>query len=569
MLNLSDKDLDRFSKEAAEEYEPGEVLGPRSWDRLEVRINQEFGHTGWSPIRHIRRFPYYYAPALVVLLGVTYYLMRGGVSSGSSPGATAKAPSEKISIPPQNTVSHKTTSTPASSSDPSVVPATPAGDGGVVPSAAKDGGAAPRGAGDGRVVTGGAGGVAPGGAGQAKGANDGSGATVEKANAGRPDADGRIAGKGNTQADGSEAEGDKTENNRNDANSKPFVTSPLAGNGKTGAGAGSLAGAIHEGRSAPAHQQAGRNINRGRTTSGGRERRGNTGYANTKQDGSAGSINDGGTGRTAAPAARGSSAALGQAEEEELHLSIVQGPHSLGRRGVVSDSALRAFTLRSTAPTLIRNKGIYRIDRNWQFGFLVAPDFTSVNSLAGDKAGSSIGLTVDYQFAPHWYISSGILATRKNYAARNTDYHAPRDFYQNNGIFGYVSFVKGSFYMMEIPLNLRYDVLVSGNTLIFLSAGASSYLMTAENANLYWKGPNSPLEHCQPTDHLDINHTNLFSAVNLSAGVETGLSNSLSLLIAPYVKIPSRSLGIGQVQMNSVGINFALKFSPITSRKRR
>jgi hypothetical protein len=57
--------------------------------------------------------------------------------------------------------------------------------------------------------------------------------------------------------------------------------------------------------------------------------------------------------------------------------------------------------------------------------------------------------------------------------------------------------------------------------------------------------------------------------VNLSLGVETGISNNLSLLVAPYVKLPSRNIGFGQVSVSSVGINFALKFAPVISRQRR
>src|ERR1051326_7781072 len=116
MLNLSDKELDRFSQEAAQEYEPGEILGPRSWDRLEVRMNQEFGSPGWNPIQHIRRWPFFYAPVMLVLLGVTYYLVRPGHSSGSSPGETAKAPTQKTAVQNQNSVStDKATSTSPSS----------------------------------------------------------------------------------------------------------------------------------------------------------------------------------------------------------------------------------------------------------------------------------------------------------------------------------------------------------------------------------------------------------------------------------------------------------------------
>ena len=120
--------------------------------------------------------------------------------------------------------------------------------------------------------------------------------------------------------------------------------------------------------------------------------------------------------------------------------------------------------------------------------------------------------------------------------------------------------------MLEIPLNLRYDFSVAGSTLFFASAGFSSYLLTNENCNYYYNMFGR--EDCRSFNYSNKNNY-LLSSINLSLGVETGISNSMSLLIAPYVKIPSRNIGFGQVQMNSVGINFALKFAPVTSRKRK
>jgi hypothetical protein len=260
-------------------------------------------------------------------------------------------------------------------------------------------------------------------------------------------------------------------------------------------------------------------------------------------------------------------AANAVAQNREISQVAVQRPGSLSKRTAVNDSALRAYNAKLPILSPIKKKGVYQINRKWQFGLMVAPDFTSVNSLAGDKAGSSIGLTLDYNFASHWYISTGILSTRKNYAARTQDYHAPHDFYMQNGINSAgLNFVKGSFYMMEIPLNLRYDFLTSGNTLFFATGGVSSYFMTTENANFYWRRFNQ--DECNPVDHVKVHPTSLISCLNLSAGVETGLSNSMSLVIAPYMKLPTKNLGVGQVQMNSVGIDFIIKWSPISSRKR-
>jgi opacity protein-like surface antigen len=199
---------------------------------------------------------------------------------------------------------------------------------------------------------------------------------------------------------------------------------------------------------------------------------------------------------------------------------------------------------------------------------MAAPDFASVNALAGDKPGSSVGITVDYQFAPRWYISSGLLLDRRNYAARAQDFHAPLSYYSGNGIDPkHVDFVKGSLRMLEIPLNLRYDFSVTGSTLFFASAGVSTFLLTAENGNCYvstLSGREMAWGYKQPG-----NGNYLFSTMNLSLGVETGLSNSMSLLIAPYIKMPIGGIGFGQVQMNSVGITFGVKWAPVTSMRRR
>jgi len=249
--------------------------------------------------------------------------------------------------------------------------------------------------------------------------------------------------------------------------------------------------------------------------------------------------------------------------------SPVQDARSLARQRGVDDSALKAAAATGVAGPIRldkKNPGL-RISRPLQFGLSFSPDFASVHSLAGDRPGSSIGLTLDYQFTDRLYLSTGLLLTRKNYASSPQDYHVPDNYYRINNIHD-VSLIKGSFYMLEIPLNLRYDFLLTGNTVFFLSGGASSYLMTSEHSQYYFNLFGR--QTCQDFKGVEARNKNyLFSSVNLSMGVETGLSNSLSLLIAPYVKVPTAGMGFGQVQITSVGLNFALKYAPVLSRKRQ
>ena len=135
MLNLSDKELDRLSKEAAQEYEPGDVLGPRSWEKLEVRLDNNPGGFNPNTLRHIRRYPFYYAPALLVLIGVSYYFVKQGTKGSGSPptfGLAKTPPPIEKNASAKNPV-YPDKSTPLSSS--AVNPASPAAPGGADPAA--------------------------------------------------------------------------------------------------------------------------------------------------------------------------------------------------------------------------------------------------------------------------------------------------------------------------------------------------------------------------------------------------------------------------------------------------
>jgi hypothetical protein len=512
MLNLSDKELDRLSKEAAQEYEPGDALGPRSWERLEVRLDNTPGGVNPNPLRHIRRFPFYYAPALLVLIGVSYYFVKQGTKGSGSPPTfgmaktPAPAPVEKSLSSTTNPIyPDKSTPVPPSS----VNPSTP---------------------------------DVPGG----------SGASAGTAATGTSTATGSTAA---TSSPGARASGNISHHGiANLSGPNTHTAGNLAG-GKAGSG-----------RSRP---PASNNLNRTAGQNGGLGQNGTPGRTGVANGNSTNAANAAGTNAANAAATNagnlaGTNTGKTGSPTRELNRSTIGGLARTKNNVLIPDSNLRKFTLKSL-PQGMRPRAMY-VNRNLQIGFVLAPDFTSVNSLAGNRPGSTVGLTLDYQFVPRLYISTGLLLDRKNYAARAQDYHAPVDFYQNNIFARHLDYVKGTFEMLEIPLNLRYDFSVTGSTLFFASAGVSSYLLTSENSGMY--GNPWGYQAYQPSPSTG-QHSYLFSAANLSLGVETGLSNSLSLLIAPYMKIPTRGIGFGQVQMSSVGINFALKFAPVISRKRK
>ena len=480
MLNLSDKDLDRLSQEAAQQHEPGDIIGPKFWDKLEARLDRDLGKMTPNPARGIRRLPYYYAPAVLVLLGVTYYLVRLNTksqqhSSGSPPLTTVQpAPAEPLkheSSSPNSVPSDKSNSTLTAPANTVQYPAAP--------------------------------GVATTGAATA-GAPTTSGATD------------RPAG----------------------APASHTSVHPSASSTPT-----SVNSSIATGNSNNSSRQR-RHHNR--LTANRTDVSANTGNA-------AGNTSKGITPQTAASprAAR------------ELTFSAVRGPILLTPHPKVDASN----------PTSVGepiHHGL-RVNRSLTFGVVLGPDYSSVNSLSGQRPGSTIGLTADYQFANHWYIGSGLLFSRKIYAAASQDYHPPPNYYQQNQIGtpgGHdVDYIKGTFNMLEVPINIRFDFNTGGNLLFFVTAGTSSYFFTREDCAYYfsWYNARNPVDkQMSYTNHPD----NLFSSLNLSLGAELGISNSVSVLMAPYYRIPVRNLGFGQVQLSSVGINFALRIAPVISRKR-
>lgn len=519
MLNLSDKELDHFTKEAAQEYDPGDVLGERSWEKLSIRLDRDLGKVHLNPLRHIRRFPFYYAPAMLVLLGVSYYLIR---RTGSPPGRVVKAQAAVVqkSSSTQNPVYTEKSTLDSSAATPTL-PAQKAGGNPVGGSEAAAGSA--------------------------------------NANAANPNAASNASPTASTAAINSAAT----------STSATTSAKPTAANSTNSTNAAASSASARARRNSNHHPRNGRKNN---TADRGDNALAITAPANAGHAASGKDITSSANGTTGvaantAGAANRSNNTHAAPQQRELGKTTLLGLRPTKKAPYISDSGLRAFTLKSTAPQLIRKSGMH-VNRSLEFGLSFAPDFASVNSLAGDRPGSSIGLTVDYQFANHWYLGSGLLLDRKIFSARIQDFHAPQQFYADNGMNGAdVYLVKGSFEMLEIPLNLRYDFSVTGNTLFFISSGLSSYLMTSQHNNYYYKLTWNPRDNgCTPLTSPDQSY--IFSAVNLSMGVETGLSNSLSMMIAPYIKIPTRGIGVGQVQMNTVGINFALKFAPVISRRR-
>ena len=119
--------------------------------------------------------------------------------------------------------------------------------------------------------------------------------------------------------------------------------------------------------------------------------------------------------------------------------------------------------------------------------------------------------------------------------------------------------------MWEIPVNVRYDVSFNDKRRWFVSTGLSTYLMDKENYDMYYSANGNPYSSNWPSDS---NSSYFFSIWNLSAGMERSLGRHFSIQAEPYLKVPLKGLGKGNMRMDSYGILFTLKYKPTFNKKK-
>ncbi|HEY2649025.1 MAG TPA: hypothetical protein VGI38_07510 [Puia sp.] len=74
MSNLSDKEIDRLSREAADSYEPND--SSLSWSRLEQKLAQQMPERPPDGFRFGRINPYVWGPAVVLLAGASIFFVK-------------------------------------------------------------------------------------------------------------------------------------------------------------------------------------------------------------------------------------------------------------------------------------------------------------------------------------------------------------------------------------------------------------------------------------------------------------------------------------------------------------
>ncbi|WP_423146825.1 hypothetical protein [Rubrolithibacter danxiaensis] len=184
--------------------------------------------------------------------------------------------------------------------------------------------------------------------------------------------------------------------------------------------------------------------------------------------------------------------------------------------------------------------------------FSTGPDFSSVNSLIGNKATWSFGIMLNAAISNKFSLSTGVKYGGKDYNASGFNYNL------SPSLKSQITEIEGSCNVLEIPLRASYTVFSKKPNSITLNSGLSSYLMLKERY-VFKYTPQSKINDYVLQEHNANQH--YLSILDISASFKTKLKGQKAALgIEPYIKVPLQGIGEGKVNLKSSGISLNLYY---------
>ncbi|WP_343692701.1 hypothetical protein [Chitinophaga sp.] len=194
-----------------------------------------------------------------------------------------------------------------------------------------------------------------------------------------------------------------------------------------------------------------------------------------------------------------------------------------------------------------------KVQKGLYFGIIASPDISTVKMQRVNKVGYGAGIILGYRISRSFAVETGLLYDHKNYYSEGNYFNKSKiPAIQNWQILD----VEGYCNMYEIPVNVRYFIRNGEKTSWYANAGLSSYLMKKEDYSYEYKMYSGDVN---TASWAYKNATkNWFSIIHVGVGLEHNLGAIGKLRVEPYLKIPAKGLGIGDLPITSMGINIGI-----------
>ena len=201
-----------------------------------------------------------------------------------------------------------------------------------------------------------------------------------------------------------------------------------------------------------------------------------------------------------------------------------------------------------------RNRKVPGLNR-FVLSVMAAPDLSTVGFTNPGGISTNAGFTIGYSFANNWSLATGIIKARKIYDAKPGDYGNQNYWYNRHK----PNDISAVCQVLDIPVNIGYNIWQRNKSVITVQTGLSSYLMLNEKYTyeyLPYAGRNGY------TSNYEVKNKNrhLFSIYNLSGRYSHHIAPSVLVGVEPFVKVPLSGVGAGKVKLASAGVFFSLSY---------
>jgi hypothetical protein len=220
-------------------------------------------------------------------------------------------------------------------------------------------------------------------------------------------------------------------------------------------------------------------------------------------------------------------------------------------RGELLEKAgiLLKLEINENTEPLKKQAGISK-DKIFYVGIIAGTQFSQTKQQGFGNAGLSAGLLAGIHLNTRLAIESGFNLSSKYYASAGEYFDMSKISASMPSGMKLIR-VQSKINVVEIPINLKYDVFKGKKGNVFVSGGISSYILTNEK-NQYQaslNGNNEIMTGNYPE------HQNYFAAaMNASAGYEYKPGKNVNLRIEPYFQIPMKTIGMGSMHVVSAGV---------------
>jgi hypothetical protein len=182
-------------------------------------------------------------------------------------------------------------------------------------------------------------------------------------------------------------------------------------------------------------------------------------------------------------------------------------------------------------------------------GLRASPDFSGTGLSAFSKTGNSMGISLEYHVTPRLSFSTGMTRARKLYSVTD-GFNPDKNYWEYKSK---PDLIDGGCIVLDIPVNIRYNLIMGERSNIFVSTGISSYLMTRENYNYIYYSYQKDYEIRNQNNHF-------FGILNLSGGYDRFIGRNWSIGIEPFLKMPLSEIGYGNLKLMSTGMFVSLNY---------